>query len=158
MASGLLGQLRRLLAGAADDFIERGATSAASRQDERLAKAQAMLREELGLLFVEHRRLEKEIAAALSERAGLTDKAQFAVASNREDLARAALQHSGALEQRIADATARLEATRNDIGAMERAAEMLAEERHGAPDCADIAARLAELDRMLQARTGESKP
>jgi phage shock protein A len=140
--SGLLGKVRQLLAGAADDILERNTSP--PRENAQLAHARTIIRDELGLLFVSQRQLTKDIAAARADLSGLLDKANFAVAANREDLARAALAYQQSLEQRITDMTEAQEAVRAQIALLENAAAIL---QPASP--VNTAAKLAELDRLL---------
>lgn len=110
-----------------------------------------MLRDQLGLLFVEQRQLDKEMAAASADLAALTGKAEFAVAADREDLARAALTHRDALEQRLSHLTDARGSLVAKIAALEGAVALLSASPGEAPDGARLAAQLAELDRLLQA-------
>lgn len=142
MKSGLLGKVRELLVSAANDILERD--GAQPREPAKLAQARTIIRDELGLLFVEQRQLSKDIAAARADLSGLMDKASFAVAANREDLARAVLAHQEALEQRITDMTSAQETVRAQIALLENAAATL---QPASP--ANTAAKLAELDRLL---------
>lgn len=157
MKSGLLGRVRALLASAANDFLEREQAPLTSSGDARLAEAGALLRDRLGLLFVEQRQLDRDIAAASSDLATLIGKAEFAVAADREDLARAALTHRDALEQRLAHMAGARRSVAAEIAALESAALLLSPSPGEAPDGARIAAQLAELDRLLQADAGAAK-
>jgi len=149
--SRLLGKVRALLAGAASDFLEREQMPPSSRADARIAEARAELRDQLGLKFVDQRQLDRDIAAAATELATLIGKAEFAVAAAREDLARAALAHRQALEQRLARMTDARRTVASEIALLEGAAAALSPSADGEPDAARIAAQLAELDRLLHA-------
>ena len=150
MKHGLLGKVRALLASAAHDLLEREEAQPVSRPPASLAEARALLRDQLGLLYVDQRACEREAAAATADLAGLDDKAAFAVANNREDLARAAFTHRDTLEQRITDAHESRAAIVRQIDVIERALAALSH-AETAPNAAGLATQLAELDRLMQA-------
>lgn len=153
--NGFLGQVRRLLGSLAGEFVERGDGS--SRDAVRLAKARSAIHDELGLLFVEQRRIEKDRAASANELETLLGKATFAVAEAREDLARAALVHRDRLERRLAELEQEQQQIRAGIATLEETAASLDHPHEGATGASLIAAQLAELDRLLQAQTPDNE-
>jgi phage shock protein A len=145
---GFLGRVRQLLGSIADEFRETG--DIPSRETSGLARAQAAIREQLGLLLVERRRIEKERAAATQELEALMGKATFAVSAAREDLARAALTHRNALEERLAQLEDDHAHALAGIAALEDAAVSLSGTQQGSAGSGMIATQLAELDRLLR--------
>jgi hypothetical protein len=148
----LLEPVRRLLADAAADLLERGAETPPSRRESRLAEAQAVLRDQLGLLHVERHRTAKEIAAANAGIDAGAGKAELALRAGREDLAHAAVRQQADLEARLARLRDDHTAITSEIAILERAAATLADALSASPATRDphaIAAKLAELDLLI---------
>lgn len=160
MKTRLLEPVRRLLADAAEDLFERGPDSIPSRRATRLAEAQSILREQLGLLHVERHRTAKEIAATNANIDAGAGKAEHALRAGREDLAHAATLRQADLEHRLAQLRDDHAAIASEIAILERAAATLAEAAAGPAPTRDphaIAAKLAELDHLIadHARTAD---
>ena len=151
MKTRLLEPFRRLLADAAADLLERGADTSPSRRESRLAEAQGVLRDQLGLLHVERHRTAKQIAAANAGIDAGAGKAELAVRAGREDLAQSAVRQQADLEERLARLRDDHAAIASEIAILEGAAVALAEalSSPAARDPHAIAAKLAELDHFI---------
>lgn len=159
MKTRLLEPVRRLLADAAADLLERGADTPPSRRESRLAEAQSVLRDQLGLLHVERHRTEKGISAANAQIDAGAREAELALRAGREDLALAALRQQADLEERLAQLRDAHTAVASEIAILERAAKMLADAL-SSPVTRDphaIAARLAELDHLIATQADGEK-
>ncbi|MFZ5616959.1 MAG: hypothetical protein ACOZAA_06535 [Pseudomonadota bacterium] len=136
----LLAVIRRRLA----DFLELPAGSenpAAARIEGRLDD----LRARLGAALAARRRLERDQSAADGEQ--MTRRAEFAIESGRDDLARAAVQHKLALGERskiVMEDMRRLDAEAEALEAELAALDVTI----SAPG---VAARLRELEAMIDA-------
>jgi hypothetical protein len=123
-----------------------------SRRESRLAEAQAVLRDQLGLLHVERHRTAKEIGAANAGIDAGAGKAELALRAGREDLAHAAVRQQADLEARLAQLRDDHTTITSEIAILERAAATLADALSASPATRDphaIAAKLAELDLLI---------
>lgn len=155
MKTSFLEPVRRLLADAVADLLERGADTIPSRRATRLAAAQVALREQLGLLHVERHRTAKEIAVVNAELEAGAGKTETALRAGREDLAHLAVRQQADLNARLSALRDNHMAIATEIAILERAAATLADAASDGPAMRDphaMAARLAELDRLIAAQ------
>jgi len=154
MAGRLVEQVNRLIrsgvASVTGESTDPAVRTGAAQQE----WAVHLVRDKLGKLIVERRRLERQMMNLPAAASELIAKAETAVRKGREDLARAAMAEVASMtsgREGIADEIAGLDA---DIALLEDAVAQLTNSRPGA-DEVSLRALLVELDRLASDPDGQ---
>ncbi len=156
MAGRLVDRVKSLIAAALRDLSDAphvdsgpGATSAQLRNIE---TALSDVRDQLGAALARRHQLSKQARAQGDTADSVATKAAIAIAADREDLARAALEHQLHAELLAESASAQLAALDLEISQLEALAVQLSAARRaftGAPTPQGRTAALAELDELV---------
>jgi phage shock protein A len=147
MAGRLVEQVNRLIReGVAS--VTGVAENPVARPEQAMAEhALRLVRDKLGKLIVERRRLVRQLTDLPQAATDLAQKAELAVRKGREDLARAAMAEVANLTTGRAGMAEEIEGLDADIALLEDAIVKLNQTQAGQPD-AEMRALLAELDRL----------
>ena len=147
MAGRLVEQVNRLIrsgvasvTGESPDSLETGPAAQTEH-------ALRLVRDKLGKLIVERRRLSRQLTELPQAATDLAEKAELAVRRGREDLARAAMAEVANLTAGRAGMADEIEGLDADIALLEDAIVKLTGTQARQPD-AGMCALLAELDRL----------
>jgi phage shock protein A len=142
MAGRLVEQVNRLIREGVASVTGESADPAAQTEH-----ALRLVRDKLGKLIVERRRLVRQLTDLPQAATDLAQKAELAVRKGREDLARAAMAEVANLTAGRAGMAGEIESLDADIALLEDAVEKLTGLNVRQPD-AELRALLAELDRL----------
>jgi phage shock protein A len=142
MAGRLVEQVNRLIREGVASVTGESADPAAQTEH-----ALRLVRDKLGKLIVERRRLVRQLTDLPQAATDLAQKAELAVRKGREDLARAAMAEVANLTSGRAGMAGEIESLDADIALLEDAVEKLTGLNVRQPD-AELRALLAELDRL----------
>ena len=133
-----------------DRLIREGVASVTGESDNPAAQTEhalRLVRDKLGKLIVERRRLVRQLTDLPQAATDLAQKAELAVRKGREDLARAAMAEVANLTAGRAGIAEEVEGIDADIALLEDAIVKLTGTQTRQPD-AEMRALLAELDRL----------
>ena len=142
MAGRLVEQVNRLIREGVASVTGESANPAAQTEH-----ALRLVRDKLGKLIVERRRLVRQLTDLPQAATDLVQKAELAVRKGREDLARAAMAEVANLTAGRAGMAGEIESLDADIALLEDAIEKLTGLNARQPD-AELRALLSELDRL----------
>ncbi|HEV7689503.1 MAG TPA: hypothetical protein VGO52_01710 [Hyphomonadaceae bacterium] len=147
MAGRLVEQVNRLIREGVASVTGESDNPAAQPEHAMAEHALRLVRDKLGKLIVERRRLVRQLTELPQAATDLAQKAELAVRRGREDLARAAMAEVANLTAGRAGMADDIEGLDADIALLEDAVMKLTGTQARRPD-ADLRALLAELDRL----------
>jgi phage shock protein A len=157
MSGRLMDRVASLIRAGLGDLSDPPAAGTASPRTSRIDAALADVREQLGQAIARRHQLEKARRAALQDSEAVASRAAVAIAVDREDLARAALEHqaetaglSAAMDEDLASLSAeiaQLELLAEQLAAARR--ELTGEPANAAQPAPARNAKLAELDELV---------
>lgn len=142
MAGRLVEQVNRLIRSGVASVTEESVDPAAQTEH-----ALRLVRDKLGKLIVERRKLTRQLTELPAAATDLTRKAELAVRQGREDLARAAMAEVANMTSGRAGLADDISGLDADIALLEDAVAKLTGTQQRQPD-ASLNALLAELDRL----------
>ena len=161
MAGRLVEHINRLIRSGIDNITEQSGDERAQIRQEHSERALLLVRDKLGQLVVERRRLERLIADLPADVETLSGKAELALRKGREDLAVAAVDAAARLEDGRRETESAIASLDADIALLENAIRQLSDaNRSASPDQSDrvgLRALLAELDRLAGAPQNREK-
>jgi phage shock protein A len=147
MAGRLVEQVNRLIREGVASVTGESRDPAAQPEQAMAEHALRLVRDKLGKLIVERRRLTRQLTELPQAATDLAEKAELAVRQGREDLARAAMAEVANMTAGRAGIAEDIEGLDADIALLEDAIGKLTGTQQRQPD-AEMRALLAELDRL----------
>jgi len=152
MAGRLMDRVKSLVEAAVRDLSDAPPRDSAIGQLQRLDLALSDVREQLGVALARRHQVSKQVKERSAGAEAVAAKAAIAIASDREDLARAAFEHQREAEAVADAARAELAELEQETAQLELFAARLSAARAvltGSPTIQDRTAALAELDALV---------